>query len=112
MIFLVLIVVPTTLTKQKKVYEMSVEHAWTDNNIAVYKHLNYYTGGVQHLFDIAYLHLSLFTSSSPIQNSDKFNLRTARIILAQDNTEITERHKIWNTVLFKGTLKITELKQF
>ena len=29
--------------------------------------------GVQHLFDIASLHSSLFTSSAPIQNSDKFD---------------------------------------
>ena len=56
MIFLVLIVAPITLAKQK-FYERPVEHAWTDNNSAVYKHL-YYTGGVQHLFDIAYLRSS------------------------------------------------------
>ena len=46
MIFLVLVVVPITLAKEK-------EH-WiiTDNNSAVYKHLNDCTG-VQHLFNIA-----------------------------------------------------------
>ena len=109
MIFLVLIAVQITLAKQKRFYKKSAEHAWTDNNSAVYKHLNYYTGGVQHLFDIAYLHSSLITSSSPIQNSGKFNLRTARINLVQDNTEIIDRHKNWNTVLFKGALKIQEL---
>ena len=59
MIFLVLIVVPITLAKQKKFYEKSAEHAWADNNSAVYKHLNYCTDGVQHLFHIAYLHSSL-----------------------------------------------------
>ena len=37
--------------------------------------LNDWTG-VQHLFDIASLYLSLFTSSAPIQNSDKFDLTT------------------------------------
>ena len=99
MIFLVLVVVPITLAKEK-------EH-WiiTDNNSAVYKHLNDCTG-VQHLFNIASQHLSLFTSSSPIQNSDKFDLRTARINLVQDNNEITDKHKNLNILLFKEALKI------
>ena len=57
---------------QRTLYERIVEHAWTDNNSAVYKHLNGSTG-VQYLFDIASLYLSLFTSSAPIQNSDKFD---------------------------------------
>ena len=48
-------------------------------------------------------------SSSPIQNSGIFNLRTARINLVQDNTEIIDTHKNWNTVLFKGAQKIQEL---
>ena len=46
---------------ERTLYERTVEHAWTDNNSAVYEHLNNYTG-VQHLFDIASLHSSLFTS--------------------------------------------------
>ena len=109
MIFLVPIVVSITLAKQKQFYERSVERALTDNKSTVYKHLKYYTDGVQHLFDIAYLDSSLFTSSSPIQNSDKFNFRTSYINLAQDNTEIIDRLKNWNTVLFKEALKIKEL---
>ena len=43
--------------------------------------------GVQHLFDIASLHLSLFTSSAPTKNSDKFDLRTTHYNLVQDNTD-------------------------
>ena len=66
--------------------------------------------GVQHLFDIASLHLSLFMSSAPIQNSDKFDLRTTRINLVQDNTEIIDRHKNWNILLFKEALKIKRAK--
>ena len=58
---------------------------------------------------MASLHSSLFTSSTPIQNSDKFDLRTTRINLVQDNTEITDRHKNWNILLFKEALKIKEL---
>ena len=80
---------------ERILYERAVEHAWTDNNCAVYKHLDDCTG-IQHLFDIVSLHLSLFTSSAPIQNSDKFDLRTTRINLVQDNIEIIDRHKNWN----------------
>ena len=79
-------------------YERKVEHAWTGNNSACNKHFNDCTG-VQYLFDIASLHSSLFTSSAIIQNSDKFDLRTARINLVQDNTEIIVRHKNWNILV-------------
>ena len=41
---------------ERTLYERTVEHAWTDNNSAVYKHLGDCTG-VQHLFDIVSLHL-------------------------------------------------------
>ena len=51
---------------ERTLYERTVEHAWTDNNSAVYKHLNDCTG-VQHLFDIVPLQSSLFTSPAPIQ---------------------------------------------
>ena len=93
---------------ERTLYERAVEHAWTDNNSAVYKHLNG-CKGVQHLFDIESLHLSLFTSSAPIQNSDKFDLRTAPINLVQGNTEIIDRHRNWNILFFKESLKIKEL---
>ena len=90
---------------ERTLYERAVEHAWTDSNSVVYKHLKDCTG-VQHLFDIVSLHSSFFTSSTPIQNSDKFDLRTARINLVQDNTEIIDRHRNWNILLFKEVLKI------
>ena len=93
---------------ERTLHERIAEYAWTDNNSVIYKHLNDCTG-VQHLFDIASLHSSLFMSSAPIQNSDKFDLRTTRINLVQDNTEITDRHKNWNILLFKEALKIKEL---
>ena len=93
---------------ERTLHERIAEYAWTDNNSVIYKHLNDCTG-VQHLFDIASLHSSLFTSSAPIQNSDKFDLRTTRINLVQDNTEITDRHKNWNILLLKEALKIKEL---
>ena len=86
----------------------TAEHAWTDNDYAVYKHLNYSTA-VQHLFDIASLHSSLVTSSSPIQHRDKFDLRIARINLAQHNIKIIDRHNNWNILLFKEALKTKEL---
>ena len=77
---------------ERTLYERIVKHAWTDNNSAIYKHINDYTG-VQHLFDIASLHSWLFTLSSSTQNSDKFDLRTTHIDLVQDNTKIIDTHK-------------------
>ena len=50
-----------------------------------------------------------FLPSSPIQNSDKFDSRTACINLVQDNFEIIDRHKNWNILLLKEALKIKEL---
>ena len=90
-----------------KLYERTVEHACTDNNSAVYKHLNDCTG-VQNLFDIASLHSSLFTLSWPIQNSYKLRA-AAPINSVQDNTEIIERQKNWHIILLKETLRIKEL---
>ena len=42
--------------------------------------------------------------------ADKFDLRTTRINLVQDSTEIIDRRKNWNILLFKEALKIKELK--
>ena len=92
---------------ERTLYQRTVGHAWIDNNSAVYKYLDNCTG-VQHLFDVASLLSSLFTSSAPIQKSDKFDLRTTCINLVQDNTEIIDRHKNWNILLFKEALKIKE----
>ena len=75
---------------------------------AVYKHLDDCTG-VQHLFDIASLHSSLFMSSAHIQNSDKLDLRTTQINLVQENTEIVDSYKNWNIPLFKEVLNVKEL---
>ena len=90
------------------VFKWSTKHSWSDNISAVYNYLDDCIG-VQHLFDTASLHSSLFTSSAPIQNSDKFDLRTTHINLVQNNTEIIDRHKNWNTLLFEEALKIKEL---
>ena len=74
---------------ERALYERAVEHTWTDNNSTIYKHLNDCTG---------------------VQNSDKFDLRTTRINSVQNNTEIVDRHKNWNILLFKEALKLKELK--
>ena len=55
------------------------------------------------------MHSSLFTSSSPIQNSEKFDLRTTEINLVQDNSEIIDWHKNWNILFLKEALKVKEL---
>ena len=88
---------------ERTLYERTVEHVWTANNSAVYKHLGHWTGA-QHLLDIASLHSLLFRSSAPIQNSDKFDLRITRINLIKDNTEIIDRHTNWSIGLFKRVL--------
>ena len=88
---------------ERTLYERTVEHVWTANNSAVYKHLGHWTG-VQHLLDIASLHSLLFRSSAPIQNSDKFDLRITRINLIKGNTEIIDRHTNWSIGLFKRVL--------
>ena len=44
--------------------------------------------------------------SSPIQNSDKYDFRTARINLVLHNAETTDKHKNWDIILFKEALKI------
>ena len=79
---------------ERTLYDRTVEHAWTDNNSAVNKNPNGCTG-VQYWFDIASLHSQLFASSSPIQNSDKFDLGTSHIILVLNTTKIIDRHKDW-----------------
>ena len=92
---------------ERTLYERKVEHAWTNSNSVAYKQCCFNDcTGVQHLFDVASLHSSIFTSSAPIQISDKFDLRTASINLVQDNTEIIDRHRNWNIFLFKEALKI------
>ena len=49
---------------------------------------------------------SLYFLSSPIQNSDKLDFRTAHINLVQDDTETIDKHKNWKIILFKEALKI------
>ena len=108
MIFLALVVLGITFSKQSVLYEKAVEYAWTDNNSIVYKHFDNWTS-VQNLFDTVYLHSPLSTWSSFFQNSDKFDLRIVHINLTQDNVEITDGDKNWNTRLFKKALKTKEL---
>ena len=93
MIFLVLVVVQIALAKPRKTCKKTVEYA----NSTFFKHLNYCTC-IQHLFDIASLRWSLFMSLPPIQNSDKFDIRIARISLVQDNTEIFDWDKYLNNL--------------
>lgn len=55
-------------------------------------------------FDIMSLHLSLFASSLLVQHSEKFDLRTSRINLVQDNTKIIIRHTNLSTLPWCLTL--------
>ena len=52
---------------------------------------------------------SLCFLSSPIQNSDKYDFRTAHIKLVEDNAETIDKHENWDISLFKEARKIKEL---
>ena len=59
------------------------------------------------MFDIGKLDPSLFTNNLIDHELD---LRSTRIKLVQINTQITDRHKNWNILLFKEAIKIKEIK--
>ena len=60
--------------------------------------------GDQHMFDIGKLVPSLFTNNLI---DHEFDLRSTHINLVQINTQIIDRHKNWNILLFKEAIKIT-----
>ena len=86
--------------KIERTYERTVEQAQTDSNSAVYKHFNNCTG-IQHFLILLLCIRHLHSTSAPVQNSDKFDIRARHINLAQNNTEITDRNKNWNILFFK-----------
>ena len=63
--------------------------------------------GVQHMFEIGKL------TPLPLTNNiidDEFDLRSSRVNLVQMNTQIIDRQKNWNMLLFKEAIKIKEIK--
>ena len=59
------------------------------------------------MFDIGKLAPSLFTNNLIDHELD---LRSTRINLVQMNTQIIDRHRNWNILLFKEAIKIKEIK--
>ena len=63
--------------------------------------------GVQYLLNITSLGPALFSNDSNIENADN---RNSRINLVIGNTNIIDRYKNFNILLFKEALKINERK--
>ena len=94
------------ISAERTLHERCDEHAWNDKDSAVFNHLNEFNGA-QHMFDIGKLTPSLFTNNLIDHELD---LRSTRINLVQMNTQITDRHKNWNILLFKEAIKIKKPK--
>ena len=91
---------------ERTLYERCVEHAWSDQNSVVKNHLDQCVE-VQYLLNITSLGPALFSNDSNIENADN---RNSRINLVIDNTNIIDRYKNFNILLFKEALKINERK--
>ena len=91
---------------ERKLYERCVEHAWSDQNSVVKNHLDQCVE-VQYLLNIIRLSLALFSNDSNVGNADNGN---SCISLVIDNTNIIDRYKNFNILLFKEALKINERK--
>ena len=109
MIFHVLVVVPIKLAKQKEHY-MKGKLNMLGLTIAVLFTTISTTALVFNICLILRLCIRHFLRHQHLFKTDKFDLRTTRINLVQDSTEIIDRRKNWNILLFKEALKIKELK--
>ena len=86
--------------------ERCAEYAWDNKDSVVFNHRNECIG-VQHMFEIGQSTPSLLTNNII---DDEFDLRSSRVSLVQMNTRITDRHKIWNVLLFKEAIKIKKIE--
>ena len=59
------------------------------------------------MFEIGKLTPSLLTNNTI---DYEFHLRSTRINLVQMNTQLIDRHKTWNVLLFKEAIKVKEIK--
>ena len=107
-IFVVLVVVPNTLAKQKERY-MKGQLNMLELVITVLFANISTTAQVSNICLILPLCISHCLCHHHLFKTDKFDLKTARINLVQDNTKIIYKHKNWNILLFKEKLKIKEL---
>ena len=86
---------------ERTLFERNVEHAQNNKDRVANIHLNE-CNGIQHMFNTTKLAPSLFSYSI---TDDVQDLRTSRINLVQMNIRIIDRHKNWNTLLFKEAIK-------
>ena len=107
-IFVVLVVVPNTLAKQKERY-MKGQLNMLELVITVLFANISATAQVSNICLILPLCISHCLCHHHLFKTGKFDLKTARINLVQDNTKIIYKHKNWNILLFKEKLKIKEL---
>ena len=91
---------------ERTLYEQCVEHAWSDQNSVVKNYLNQCVE-VQYVLNITSLGPALFSNDSSVENADN---RNSHINLVIDNTNIIDRYKNFNILLFKEALKINERK--
>ena len=91
---------------ERTLYERCVEHTWSNQNSIVKNQLNQCVE-VQYLLNITSLVPALFWNNNNIGNNDN---RNSRINLVTDNTNITDRYKYFNILLFQEALKINERK--
>ena len=59
------------------------------------------------MFEMGKLTPSLLTNNTI---DYEFHLRSTRINLVQTNTQLIDRHKTWNVLLFKEAIKVKEIK--
>ena len=90
----------------KTLFERNVEHAWNDKDIVVNIHFNE-CNGIQHMFNIAKLALSLLSDSTVDDVQDP---RSSCINLKQMNSRLIYCYKNCIILLSKQGIKIKEKK--
>ena len=91
---------------ERTLNERCVEHEWIDQNSIVKNHLDQCVG-VQYLLNITSLGPALSSNDNNIGSADN---RSSRINLFIDNTNMVDRYKNINILLFKEEMKINERK--
>ena len=91
---------------ERTLYEGYVEHKWNDQNSIVKNHLHQCVE-FEYLLNITSLGPALFLNDNNIMVADN---RNSRVSLVIDKTNIIDRHKNFNILLFKEAIKINERK--
>ena len=91
---------------KRTLFERCAEHAWSDQNSIAKSHLDQCVE-VQYLLNITSLRSPLFSNDNNIVRADN---RNPGINLFIGNTNIIDRHKSFNILLFKEAMKINDSK--